>query len=145
MLDESRQDDAALLDALRPYLALLSGIIEVSAGKAAGLAQSVMTQGVATGAEASQRVVAITSAGLDPEQFAAAVRDEVDRAVRRLGFVRADEVTSLRRQIERLESEVDQLRVQVSDLGAAPAGDGGKPTQHKKPKKKSKKKGEDAQ
>lgn len=142
MPEDSRQDDAALLDALRPYLALLSGIIEASAGKAAGLAQSVMTQGVATGAEASQRVVAITSAGLDPEQFAAAVRDEVDRAVRRLGFVRADELTSLRRQIQRLEGEVDQLRAQVADLGA---GVSDEPREAKKAKKKSKKKDKDAQ
>lgn len=134
-MPDSRQDDAALLDALRPYLALLSGIIEASAGKAAGLAQSVMTQGVATGAEASQRVVAITSAGLDPEQFAAAVRDEVDRAVRRLGFVRADELTSLRRQIERLEAEVDQLRGQIAILGES-SREAGEP---KKSKKKSKK------
>lgn len=142
MPEESRQDDAALLDALRPYLALLSGIIEASAGKAAGLAQSVMTQGVATGAEASQRVVAITSAGLDPEQFAAAVRDEVDRAVRRLGFVRADELTSLRRQIQRLEGEVDQLRAQVADLGAGVSDEA---HEAKKSKKKSKKKDKDAQ
>lgn len=134
-----------MLDALRPYLALLSGIIEVSAGKAAGLAQSVMAQGAATGAEASQRVVAITSAGLDPEQFAGAVRDEVDRAVRRLGFVRADELTSLRRQIERLEAEVDQLRASSTSTESAKpakATKSAKATSAKSAKKKAKKKGE---
>jgi len=131
-----------MLDALRPYLALLSGIIEVSAGKAAGLAQSVMAQGAATGAEASQRVVAITSAGLDPEQFAGAVRDEVDRAVRRLGFVRADELTSLRRQIERLEAEVDQLRAASTAAKPTKPTKSAKSSSAKPAKKKAKKKDE---
>ncbi|MFM9050417.1 MAG: hypothetical protein ACKOMX_10310 [Actinomycetota bacterium] len=140
MPEDSRQDDAALLDALRPYLALLSGLIEVSAGKAAGLAQSVMTQGAATGAEAGQRVVAITSAGLDPEQFAATVREEVDRAVRRLGFVRADELTSLRRQIERLETEVEGLRARADALSAVVGSAGSRGAASKSDKKKKVKK-----
>ena len=145
MPEDPRQDDAALLDALRPYLALLSGIIEASAGKAAGLAQSVMTQGAATGAEASQRVVAITTAGFDPEQFSSAVRDEVDRAVRRLGFVRADEVTSLRRQVERLEAEVDDLRTQMASAGAeAKAAKPAKKKPAKKGPKKTRATGEDS-
>ena len=146
MPEDSRPDDAALLDTLRPYLALLSGLIEMSAGKAAGLAQSVVSQGAATGAEASQRVVAITAAGLDPEQFASMVRDEVERAVRRLGFVRADEITSLRRQIERLEAEVEGLRAQVDALSAVVGSAGPRgtdPASHKKKAKKAKKKAEE--
>lgn len=123
MAEES--DDRALLDALKPYLALASGLMEVSAGKAAEFAQSIVTQGAATGATAVDRVQEVAGLGIDPDQFAALVRDEVDRVARRVGFVRADEIASLRRQVERLEVEVAGLRADAETKGRkAPKGDG---------------------
>lgn len=137
MAEESRPDDVALLDALKPYLALAAGFMEMSAGRAAGMAeaatqmaQSLVTQGAASGAEAAQRVEELAAVGVDPDQFTALVRDEVDRVARRIGFVRADEIASLRRQVDRLEAEVEELRA------AASAPKGGKKHEGKGGKKR---------
>lgn len=112
----------ALLDAVKPYLALAAGFMEMSAGRAAGMAeaatqmaQAIIVQGAASGAEAKQRVEEIASIGIDPDQFSSLVRDEVDRVARRVGFVRADEIASLRRQVDRLEAEVEELQTARAD------------------------------
>ena len=136
MADDPRADDMALLDALKPYLALAAGFMEMSAGRAAGMAeaatqmaQSIIVQGAASGAEAKQRVEEIASIGIDPDHFSSLVRDEVDRVARRVGFVRADEIASLRRQVDRLEAEVEDLRTAQADKKQ------GKKTSGKKHKK----------
>lgn len=139
MAEDSRPDDAALLDALKPYLALAAGFMEMSAGRAAGMAeaatqmaQSFIVQGAASGAEAKQRVEEIASAGIDPEQFTVLVRDEVDRIARRMGFVRADEIASLRRQVDRLEDEVEQMRAGLAALAQKSEGKGKGAKKHAK-------------
>ena len=107
------------LEALKPYLALASGFVEMSAGKAAEIAQALLAQGAATGAEAQERMETLAALGLDPEQLTAIVRDEVDKVTRRIGFVRSDELAALRRQVDRLEVELEQVRSDVSSLAAA--------------------------
>ena len=104
---------------MKPYLALASGFVEMSAGKAAEIAQALLAQGAATGAEAQERMETLAALGLDPEQLTAIVRDEVDKVTRRIGFVRSDELAALRRQVDRLEVELEQVRSDVSSLAAA--------------------------
>lgn len=99
---------------VRPYIQLASGLLGMSAAKAAEFAQGMWTQG---GDVVDDSMQAATEAGgqiaalLSPDQIRAIVREEVDKAARRLGFARDDEVASVRREVTRLEQ-------QVADLGA---------------------------
>jgi hypothetical protein len=71
---------------------------------------------------------------LSPEQVRVLVREEVDRVVRRLGFAREDELSSLRREVGRLEQQVGALRAEL-DEGLEKQG---KKHGHDKPKDKAK-------
>lgn len=113
---------------VRPYLQLASGILGMSAAKAAELAQGLWTQGgEAVGDAVDQGMQAASSTGeqvaalLSPDQVRALVREEVDRVVRRLGFAREDELSSLRREVGRLEQQVDALRTELEERAAATA------------------------
>jgi len=111
---------------VRPYLQLASGILGMSAAKAAELAQGIWTQGGDAVSDAvDQGVAAASTTGeqvaalLSPDQIRALVREEVDRVVRRLGFAREDELASLRREVGRLEQQVESLRAQLDEQAAA--------------------------
>lgn len=104
---------------VRPYLQLASGLLGMSAAKAAELAQGLWTQGqdavgdvVGDAVEQGGQVVAM----LSPDQVRGLVRDEVERVVRRLGFARDDEVASLRREVGRLEQQVSALAERVAEV-----------------------------
>ena len=110
---------------VRPYLQLASGILGMSAAKAAELAQGLWTQGGdAVGDAVDQGMQAASSTGeqvaalLSPDQVRALVREEVDRVVRRLGFAREDELSSLRREVGRLEQQVAALRSELDGRAA---------------------------
>lgn len=112
---------------VRPYLQLASGILGMSAAKAAELAQGLWTQGgEAVGDAVDQGMQAASSTGeqvaalLSPDQVRALVREEVDRVVRRLGFAREDELSSLRREVGRLEQQVAALRAELEERAAKP-------------------------
>ena len=99
----------------------------MSAAKAAELAQGLWTQGgEAVGDAVDQGMQAASSTGeqvaalLSPDQVRALVREEVDRVVRRLGFAREDELSSLRREVGRLEQQVAALRAELEDRVAKP-------------------------
>ncbi|MFM9135310.1 MAG: hypothetical protein ACKOT0_07740 [bacterium] len=111
----------AAIDDLRPYLQLLATLTEATVAKAAGAAQGVVSQGATTGSEATRRWEQMSEAGLDPDALAALVRDEVDRVARRIGFVREDELAVLRRQVERLEEELEQARQDAAAASIAAA------------------------
>ena len=105
---------------VRPYLQLASGLLGMSAAKAAELAQGLWTQGEeAMGDVVDQGVQAASSTGeqvaalLSPDQVRSLVGEEVDRVVRRLGFAREDEVASLRREVGRLEQQVAALSAEL--------------------------------
>ena len=118
---------------VRPYLQLASGILGMSAAKAAELAQGLWTQGgEAVGDAVDQGMQAASSTGeqvaalLSPDQVRALVREEVDRVVRRLGFAREDELSSLRREVGRLEQQVAALRTELEER-VATSGKAAKP------------------
>ena len=120
-LPESDPQAPDPLESVRPYLAMASGILGLSAAKAAELAQGLWTQGadavddgVRVAGEAGEQVAAL----LSPDQVRDIVRDEVDRVTRRLGFARADELASLRREVSRLEQQVADLQAQVQQATA---------------------------
>lgn len=122
--EDSRAEDP--MASVRPYLELASGLLGMSAAKAAELAQGLWTQGgdavsdvVGTAAEQGGQVVAM----LSPEQVRGMVREEVDRLVRRLSFAREDELASLRREVGRLEQQVSALGQRIDDLVATSVKD----------------------
>lgn len=132
---------------VRPYLQLASGILGMSAAKAAELAQGLWTQGgEAVGDAVDQGMQAASSTGeqvaalLSPDQVRALVREEVDRVVRRLGFAREDELSSLRREVSRLEQQVAALRTELDERQSkAPKKEGHDKSKGDKSKQKDKK------
>jgi polyhydroxyalkanoate synthesis regulator phasin len=131
MTQDQPEDDP--MAAVRPYLQLASGILGMSAAKAAEMAQGLWTQGgdvvgdavgqgIQVAADTGEQVAALMS----PDQVRALVREEVDRVVRRLGFAREDEVASLRREVGRLEQQVAALEETVSLQVAAKHASKGK-------------------
>lgn len=139
MTQQPPDDDP--MASVRPYLQLASGILGMSAAKAADLAQGLWTQGgEAVGDAVDQGMQAASSTGeqmaalLSPDQVRAMVREEVDRVVRRLGFAREDELSSLRREVSRLEQQVASLRTELEERASKSA----KKVGHDKAKSKAK-------
>ena len=139
--ESGEQDDAGIIEALRPYLQLASG---VTVARAIEFAQLFLAQTMPQEQAPPPERSAPTPPTGDVRD---AARDEVSLALRRGDFVREDELSTMRREIERLEREVSDLRVQVAALGARTSGQvsakpakgakgkGAKSTKESKPKK----------
>lgn len=120
-MSDSDQDPMANdpMATVRPYIQLASGLLGMSAAKAAEFAQGMWTQGgdvVDDGMQAATEAGGQIAALMSPDQIRALVREEVDKAARRLGFARDDEVASLRREISRLEQQVADLDAHVQQM-----------------------------
>ncbi|MFG1820730.1 polyhydroxyalkanoate synthesis protein PhaF [Kribbella sp. NPDC049174] len=113
-----------VLDALRGYVQLASGLTEVTRQRAEAAAKALLQQ---TGADKLTTGLSTKVSDLADEIVAtsksnrhllqAIVTNEVEGAVSRLGFVRSEEVAALTRRVQTLESELAEAR------SAAPAGD----------------------
>lgn len=102
-----------MLEGLRGYLQLASGLTEVTASKARDAAMSLVNQGLQwTGKTpdvmGSVQDIAddlVATSKQNREMLVGMIRSEVDRAVGRMGFVREDELAALRARVERLEKK----------------------------------------
>lgn len=100
-----------MLDSLRGYLQLASGVTEVTASKARDAAMAVVSQGMQLTGRTPDVVGSVQDIADDlmatskqnRELLVGMIRAEVDRAVGRMGFVREDELAALRARVERLE------------------------------------------
>ena len=119
-----------VLDALRGYFQLASGVTEEPRQRAAAAARSLLAQGgdADTGVpgQLQQQVAAlaeelVVTSRANRELLLGLIRTEVERALARLGIASADDVENLRRSVERLERLV---REQQSSAGQ-PAGTAG--------------------
>jgi polyhydroxyalkanoate synthesis regulator phasin len=107
-----------VLDALRGYLQLASGVTEESRQRAAAAARSLLSQGgdADTGGPGQLHQVAALAEELmvtsraNRELLLGLIRTEVERTLSRLGIATADEVEALRRSVERLERLVREQR-----------------------------------
>lgn len=107
-----------VLDALRGYLQLASGVTEESRQRAAAAARSLLAQGgdADSGGPGQLHQVAALAEELmvtsraNRELLLGLIRTEVERALSRLGIATADEVEALRRSVERLERLVREQR-----------------------------------
>ncbi|MFI7065657.1 phasin family protein [Kribbella sp. NPDC050124] len=111
-----------VLDALRGYVQLASGLTEVTKQRAEAAAKALLQQ---TGADKLTSGLTAKVSDLADEIVAtsksnrqllqAIVTNEVEGAVARLGFVRSEEVDALTRRVQTLETELKAARA------AAPA------------------------
>ncbi|MEU4290587.1 polyhydroxyalkanoate synthesis protein PhaF [Kribbella sp. NPDC026596] len=119
-----------VLDALRGYVQLASGLTEVTRQKAQAAAKALLQQ---TGAdtlttglttrvnELTDEIVATSKSNRHLLQ--AIVTNEVEGAVARLGFVRSEEVAALTRRVQTLEGELAEARAGAAPAAAASVGD----------------------
>lgn len=104
-----------MIDALRSYLQLASGLAEVSAGRAKEAATALVTQGVEVSAKGpgdiTQQVQGIAEDLVEQgrtnrEILSGLIKTEVDRTIGRMGFVREEELAAVRKHVQRLETQL---------------------------------------
>jgi polyhydroxyalkanoate synthesis regulator phasin len=119
-----------VMDALRGYVQLASGLTEVTRQRAQQAAKALLQQSGADSltsgvtarvSELTDEIVATSKS--NRQLLQAIVANEVEGAVARLGFVRIEEVAALSRRIDTLEREVAQTHAATADL-SAPATSG---------------------
>jgi hypothetical protein len=126
-----------VLDALRGYVSLATGLTEVTVTKAREAAAALLTQGLDIGkvpdvpgkdsaVAAASQVQGLADDLLETskqnrEMLIGLIRTEVDRAAGRMGFVREEELAAVRRHVARLEDQVADLR--TSRTGAPAVAD----------------------
>jgi polyhydroxyalkanoate synthesis regulator phasin len=113
-----------VMDALRGYVQLASGLTEVTRQRAQQAAKALLQQ---SGAESLTTRVSdladeiVATSKSNRQLLQAIVANEVEGAVARLGFARVEEVAALSRRIETLEREVAEARAVAADPSAPAA------------------------
>jgi polyhydroxyalkanoate synthesis regulator phasin len=98
-------------DAVRGYLALATGMTEVTAARARSAARSLVEQGEATAGQVSALAEdLVATSRRNRESLALLVRHEVDQAVKRLGLAPSGDVAELTRRVRELERAVRELK-----------------------------------
>lgn len=133
-----------MLDDLRNYLQMASGLTEATTAKAKDVVTGLISTGISTGMSLGSKAAPapemmgqvqeladdlVATSKNNRDMLTAMIRSEVDKAVGRMGFVREDELAALRRHVQRLEQQVADLRdateaapaESTSDSEAAPA------------------------
>jgi len=120
-----------MLNDLRTYLQLATGVTEATAAKAKEVVSGLVAQGlnltskvqpVQDVADQVQELAdeLVETSRTNRELLVGMIRSEVDKAVGRMGFVREDELAAVRRHVQRLETEVTELRTQATRADASP-------------------------
>lgn len=123
-----------MLDDLRTYLQMATGMTEATTAKAKEVVSGLLSTGLSLSSKAvpapemmgqvqelADDLVATSKNNRD--MLTAMIRAEVDRAVGRMGFVREDELAALRRHVQRLERQVADLERQAPPAPAPDAQD----------------------
>ncbi|MGZ6793915.1 MAG: phasin family protein [Mycobacteriales bacterium] len=106
-------------DALKGYLALASGLTEVTRQRATAAAKALVAQGEATAGQVTGLADdLIAQSRSNREAMTALVKFEVDKALGRVGLASAEEVTELTARVRQLEA---QLREATKPAAQAPA------------------------
>ena len=119
-----------MLDDLRVYLQMASGVTEATTTKAKEVVAGLLATGFSLTSRAmpGPEVVGqvqeladdlVATSRTNRELLVGLIRSEVDRAVGRMGFVREDELAALRRHVQRLEKELGELQ-DMADTCSAP-------------------------
>lgn len=121
-----------MLDDLRNYLQLASGLTETTASKAKDAATGLLAHGVSLSSKAMpapdmmgqvQELAddLVATSRNNREMLVGMIRAEVDRNVGRMGFVREDELAALRRHVQRLEKQIADVQQDLSASRSQPA------------------------
>lgn len=121
-----------MLDDLRSYLQMASGITEATTSKAKDVVTGLLTHGLSLSSKAMpapemmgqvQELAddLVATSRNNREMLVGMIRAEVDRAVGRMGFVREDELAALRRHVQRLEKQITDLEKVERTAGPAAA------------------------
>lgn len=121
-----------MLDDLRSYLQMATGITEATTAKAREVVSGLLASGVALTSKAmpaSDMVGQVQELADDlvatnlrnRELLTGTIRAEVDKVVGRMGLVREDELAAVRRHVQRLQSQVHELREELTRLTSAQA------------------------
>ncbi len=110
-------------DALKGYLALASGLTDVTRQKATSAAKALVAQGEATAGQVSGLADdLLAQSKSNREALTALVRFEVDKALGRVGLASADEVTELTARVRQLEGQLrEATRPAKAPANQAPA------------------------
>lgn len=114
-----------MLDDLRTYLQMATGITEATTAKAREVVTGLLASGMAltTKAMPAPEMVGqvqeladdlVATSRSNRELLTGTIRAEVDKAVGRMGFVREDELAALRRHVQRLQAQVQELQDQAA-------------------------------
>jgi len=103
-----------MLEGLRGYVQLATGLTEVTAAKARDAAMALVNQGMQVSGKTTDVVGSVqeladdlvTTSKENREMLVSLIRTEVDRAVGRMGFVREDELAALRARVDGLEAKL---------------------------------------
>ncbi|TWD74692.1 poly(hydroxyalkanoate) granule associated protein phasin [Kribbella amoyensis] len=113
-----------VMDALRGYVQLASGLTEVTRQRAQQAAKALLQQ---TGADTLTTKVSdladeiVATSKSNRQLLQAIVANEVEGAVARLGFVRSEEVAALTRRISLLEARLAEVEDEVEEPVVRPA------------------------
>jgi polyhydroxyalkanoate synthesis regulator phasin len=110
-----------MLDDLRTYVQMATGITEATTAKAKDVISGLLASGIALTSRAvpAPDMVGqvqeladdlVATSRNNRELLTGVIRSEVDKAVGRMGFVREDELAALRRHVQRLEAEVHEMK-----------------------------------
>jgi polyhydroxyalkanoate synthesis regulator phasin len=125
-------------DALRSYLALATGLVDVPRQQAVRVAKALVNQGEATAEQAgaiADDLLGTSRANRDA--LLQLIRYEVDRGLGRLGLATADEVRDLTDRVHRLEGELRSLRGGAGEPAGAAAKKAAPATRNTAPTKAS--------
>ncbi len=123
-----------MIDALRSYFQLASGLAEVSAAKAKEAAAMLASQGpdktpsseALTNGLQNIAEDLVEQSRTNTDIIVGIVKTEVDRVVGRMGFVREEELAAVRRHVQRLELELTSRSGEAADAALAAATVGAK-------------------
>jgi polyhydroxyalkanoate synthesis regulator phasin len=98
-------------DALKSYLALASGLTDVSRQRAVAAAKALVSQGEATAEQVTTLAEdLLAQSRSNREAVSALVRYELDRTLGRVGLASNDEVGELSKRIRELEAQIRTLQ-----------------------------------
>ncbi|WP_425560433.1 phasin family protein, partial [Luedemannella flava] len=111
-----------MADAWRTYLEMALGATEASRKQATKVVKRLVGRGGAKAEQVQQMANDLLTAGAaNREIVGKMVKQEVDRALSKVGLVSADEVAALKAQVRKLEKELHAARVPEAEPAAAPA------------------------